>query len=77
MLNYAKRNVPEKYNNAVEMYITERLEVARKVARSYDSDNSAPPKKHGKTKEINTNYTEGLYHFFLGEEVNANKTGLV
>ena len=73
-LNFVKRKVPEKDNNVVETYITARLEVARKAARSYDFDNSAPSKKRGKAEEIDSNYVERLYHFFLGKEVNANKT---
>ena len=76
-MNYAKINVPEKYNNAVETYVTARLEVTRKAAQSYDSDNSAPPKKRGKTEEVDINYMELFYHFFLGKEVNTNKMGLL
>ena len=53
------------------------MDVAPKAAQSYDSDNSAPLNKRGKPKEVDTNYMERFYHFFLGKEVNTNKTGLL
>ena len=80
MLKFAKTHAPAKCNEAVETYVMSRMKVAHKAARrdkDVDSDNSSPPKKRGKTEELDTDYMERFYCFFLGKEVKANKTGLL
>ena len=59
------------------MYVTSRLEVARKAARSYDSDSSSPLKKREKKEEVDTDYMVRFYHFFPGKEVDANEMDLL
>ena len=59
-LRFAKTHAPSKYNEAMEKYLTSRMKVAHRTVRrdeDEDSDNSLPPKKLGKTEDIDTDYT--------------------
>ena len=80
-LRFAKAHTPSKYNEAVEKYVTSRMNVVCRAAsrndNNEDSDDSWPPKKRGKTEDVDTDYMERFYRFFLGKEVNANNTGLL
>ena len=67
-LRFVKAHAPSKYNEAGEKYATSRIKVTHRVARrgkDENSDDSSPPKKRGKTEDVDKYYMELFYRFFL------------
>ena len=80
-IRYARILCPSKYKEVVEKYVTLRRNVEHRVVcqnDNYEDDNyddSALQKKRGKKEDVDTDYMERFYRFFLGSEVNANANG--